>query len=771
MLLLKTSAHKQHHFSSSLDTCLAFFQTDVVSASSRSLRALLQEQRYRRHFLPTDSRQNAVTEGIAGLAYCIGTLHNDFLLLRGTWTLYLVVCAKLVTLIVIAVTAVLLLRAKWPRQHDRALTIYFCTMTWLYFPVADLTRFPSGEYMGPLIGVLVGLPVTYFAMWGPIWPRAVGAVVASSLVLLLLHSPSAVITRVARDGTTIALVTLNVLAFLAGRVFQDQRRRLFQVQRQEQQARKELAAKLLELAKAKEHAELMARTRTAFLATMSHEFRTPMNAVIGLADLLLRTPHPALPRPENVAHLRTISDSARSLLGMLNDVLDFAKIDAQKLTLSKTPFELRRLADSVVTMLQPLAKARSLVLVCQIDGSLPGYFVGDDVRLRQVLINLLSNGIKFTHHGVVSLHIGDAAMSTVLVDGTKLHAMTVRVSDTGIGMTPAVLARLFQPFEQADAGANRRSGGTGLGLCISQQIVYAMGGEIHVQSEPGRGSVFSFTIQMPAAASSFLPPLWSLLPERLERVPLSILVVDDHPVNRFVASELLEQLGDEVDLASSGADAIEAVARKDYDVVFMDVQMPELNGIETTKQICAQQAGKKLPAIIALTASILEEDREACRAVGMLDFLVKPLDIAQVDSLLGRVAAQRKITAAPEPTQRWRSPEAQTEPRPTSLIDNPQLVSRLCQMFVIDAPVRVAMMQDSLARGDSKDIELRAHSLRTACTMLGASHMAELCAQIEEIARAGRIVELASWVEWLSVESSKVVYALARSFEPGSNAV
>jgi CheY-like chemotaxis protein len=254
-------------------------------------------------------------------------------------------------------------------------------------------------------------------------------------------------------------------------------------------------------------------------------------------------------------------------------------------------------------------------------------------------------------------------------------------------------------------------------------------------------------------------------------VPLSILVVDDHPVNRFVASELLEQLGDEVDLASSGADAIEAVARKDYDVVFMDVQMPELNGIETTKQLCAQQAGKKLPAIIALTASILEEDREACRAVGMLDFLVKPLDIAQVDSLLGRVAAQRKITAAPEPTQRWRSPEAQTEPRPTSLIDNPQLVSRLCQMFVIDAPVRVAMMQDSLARGDSKDIELRAHSLRTACTMLGASHMAELCAQIEEIARAGRIVELASWVEWLSVESSKVVYALARNFEPGSNAV
>lgn len=742
-----------------------------MSASSRSITALIQEQRYRRHFLLTDSRQNAATECIAGLAYCIGTLHNDFLLLRGTWTLYLVVCAKLVTLIVIAVTSLLLLRAKWPRQHDRALTVYFCTMTWLYFPVADLTRFPSGEYMGPLMGVLVGLSVTYFAMWGPIWPRAVGAVVASSLVILLIHSPSAAITRVARDGTTVALVTLNVLAFLAGRAFQEQRRRLFHVQRQEQQARKELAAKLLELAKAKEHAELMARTRTAFLATMSHEFRTPMNAVIGLADLLLRTPLPALPKPENIAHLRTISDSARSLLGMLNDVLDFAKIDAQKLTLSKTPFELRRLADSVVTMLQPLAQARSLELVYQIDPSLPGYFIGDDVRLRQVLINLLSNGIKFTPQGLVSLHIADAAMSTALADGTKLHAITVRVSDTGIGMTPAVLARLFQPFEQADASATRRHGGTGLGLCISQQIVHAMGGEIQVHSEPGRGTVFSFTIQVAQAASSVSPPLWSLPPERLERVPLSLLVVDDHPVNRFVASELLEQLGDQVDVASSGAEAIEAVARKDYDVVFMDVQMPELNGIETTKQICAQQAGKKVPAIIALTASIFEEDREACHAAGMLDFVAKPLDIAQVDSLLGRIATQRNITTTPKATQPWRSQETRSEFRQASLIESPQLVSKLCQMFVSDTPVRVAMMQDALARGDTKDIELRAHSLRTACTMLGAAQMAELCAQIEEIARAGRIVELASWVEWLSIESSKVVHALAHNFEPRSNAV
>jgi len=585
---------------------------------------VLREQRYRRYVLRGDNTLAIAIISTIALALLV-TIRNDLLLLRGTPLLLVVVLAKLVLFVATAVSAVLLWRTTWPRQADRVLGIWAVGLS-LVWTLTLASRIPSGESQGPLFSSVVLLCILYFAQRGPIWIRAGTAAVVTAVAMLILWNPNADLTAIGRATGTVTMIALNVIGIVAARSTEEQRRKRFEAERLERHARRELTVKMRELAIEKERAEAMSRARTTFLATMSHEFRTPMNAVLGFSTLLLDTQLDA----RQCEYVTTIQDSAQGLLGLLNDVLDFTKIDAEKLTLASAPFELRRLTSSVVAMMRPAVATRPVDLVVNMSSDVPECVLGDEMRVRQVLVNLLSNAIKFTERGHVQLDVASRAL-----DGGE-HEITFRVQDTGIGMSPEVMSRVFQPFEQGDSGTTRSYGGTGLGLAISKRILESMGGVLRAESDVGNGSVFSFSVRFAQSERPVAKVVGPALQTR--HAKLSILVVDDHPVNRRIAEGMLERLGHRVDLARNGLEAIDAVIRRDYDAVFMDLQMPEMGGIEATQRIMDELAGKHAPAIVAMTASVFEEDREACRKAGMRDFVVKPIDSAQLEAILSRIS-------------------------------------------------------------------------------------------------------------------------------------
>ena len=715
-----------------------------MSRSPDSLLRLLREQRYRRQFLHEDGRQTAIAAAVVAVAFA-ALIINDFRMLHDGPLLVVALVARGLHLVLTGAGLVLLRRARRPRQHDRALLVILAASV-VCILASAMTRIPSGQIQGALIGCSVFLVVLYFAHRGPVLPRAVvGCLVVVTGITLVLVSSSAGVEPPVRVTSIVGLLCLNVVGIVSARAFEEQRRRRFEAELRELAARRDLIVE-------KERAEAMSRARTAFLAAMSHEFRTPMNAVIGLSDVLLDA-HLA---PEHARHVRTISDSARSLLSLLNDILDFAKIDAQKLSLCPAPFDLRALAGSVIEMLRPAAAARSLALTLELAPDVPAYLVGDDARLRQVLVNLVSNAIKFTECGAVRLQI-----SARLHAGGE-HEVACVVEDTGIGMAPDVVGRLFQPFERADEARD----GTGLGLAISKHIMLAMGSDIQVDSEPGRGSTFSFAVRLPATAPPSAAPA---LADRLDRPPLTILVVDDEPINREVAHARLGHLGYAVDLAGSGAEAVEAVARKNFDVVFMDLRMPGMGGVEASVRIRERLAGGPAPHIVAMTASVYEEDRDACRRAGMQDFVGKPIDLTQIDAVLARVAEERGATAstasAPLPAGTPLAGESIAWLRRLDVPGEPDFFARLCQRFVADAQERVPRMGDAVLRGDAQVVEDEAHVLRSTSAALGATEMSELCGRAETAAHEGRLAELPAVLDALWLQSQAVERALMQEIE------
>lgn len=688
-----------------------------------------------------------------GLAMGV-TAINDLSIFRDDALLMAVSLATRGLLLAIAGFALIVARrTKLPRQQDRAFNIAHLGSA-IAFCVNFMTRIPNGPTLGPLIANGTLLVLLYFAQRGPLLPRALvgGVVTATTLtVIFVVKGPEALDPK-ARLASVVALFTLHVVGIFSARSFEDQRRKRFEAERLERQARHELAVKMRELAVEKERAESMSRARAAFLAAMSHEFRTPMNAVIGLSDVLLDAPLAS----EHRKHVRTISDSARALLALLNDILDFAKIDAQKLTFSPAPFDLRRLAESVIDMLRPQARARSLDLTLDISLDVPAHLLGDDARLRQVLVNLVSNAIKFTERGGVTLRI------TAIPSEGGDFTIVFRVEDTGIGMAPDVIARLFRPFEQADGTTERRYGGTGLGLAISKQIVLAMGGDIHVESELQRGSVFSFALPLPTAAS---PPEPAVLGPSEDLPLLAILVVDDNAINRDVARAKFARLGCQVDLASSGKEAVEAASNKDYDVIFMDLHMPEMGGIEATVQIEKRLEGKRSPHIIAMTASVFEEDRAACRRAGMRDFVGKPIDLTQLDAVLRRVAKERGVSRSREASGATLAKEPLAKLRQIEILGEPHFFEQLCTLFLAEAEKRLPRMKEALGQGDARALEEEAHILKSSSAALGAIEMSEICGRVEIAAREGRIEGLGAVLDDLSVEHRAVERALMQEIQ------
>jgi signal transduction histidine kinase/ActR/RegA family two-component response regulator len=380
-------------------------------------------------------------------------------------------------------------------------------------------------------------------------------------------------------------------------------------------------------------AEAATQAKSRFLATMSHEIRTPMNAVIGMATLLQTTPLNA----EQQECTETIRTSGEMLLTLINDILDFSKIESGRLDLEQCPFALDYCIDRVIDLVASHARQKDLRLTRELAPGVPPVIVGDEVRLRQIILNLFSNAIKFTQQGGVALRVDSVACP----DGR--HELHFAVHDTGIGIPPDRIDRLFQLYAQADISTTRNFGGTGLGLAISKRLVEMMGGRMWVKSAEGEGSIFNFTLV--AAAGQSAPAAaqvtGKLDPEFAARHPAQILVADDKPVNRKVAMRLLEKLGYHPASAFDGEAALAHVQQQPCDVILMDDEMPGLTGPAATAEIRKLIPAEKQPVIVALTAHALVGDRERYLAAGMDEYLTKPLRVEHLNALLARLPALR----------------------------------------------------------------------------------------------------------------------------------
>ncbi|MBL8933005.1 MAG: response regulator, partial [Archangium sp.] len=359
-----------------------------------------------------------------------------------------------------------------------------------------------------------------------------------------------------------------------------------------------------------EEQQASARTKSRFLANISHEIRTPMHGVLGMTDELLANDLP----PEAKERISVIQRSGQHMVSLINDLLDLTKIEAGKLTLAPSPTDLRELVSDVSALFAPLAGRKGLTFSSTVDDAVPTWVSVDGARLKQVLTNLVSNAVKFTDRGTVTLRLGVASLEPLLV--------RFEVADSGVGISPEVLPRLFTAFEQGDPSTTRRHGGTGLGLALSRQLVGLLRGTLEIESTPSKGSRFFFSLPMPISRPRDLPspPLGiSLQP------PLTVLVVDDNAVNRRVAEGLLQRAGYSVRTVTNGQEALDAIVAAPVDAVLMDCHMPVMDGFEATERIRKLDSPRARTPIIALTASASSEDREACQRAGMNECLAKPV--------------------------------------------------------------------------------------------------------------------------------------------------
>jgi signal transduction histidine kinase/DNA-binding NarL/FixJ family response regulator len=541
---------------------------------------------------------------------------------------------------------------------------------------------------------------------------------------------TSVYQRTRRDGTVLEIRTKALDTGLAVRTFTD-------ITEQERAARV--------LADARDAAEDAARTRSEFLAVMSHEIRTPLNGVIGVAGLLEEMEL----GPSQRDYVRLIRQSGDHLLGLINDILDFSRLEADRVPLEETDFDPLALAQGVVGMFLVQAGTKGLYLSAVAADPLPLAVIGDPGRLRQVLLNLVGNAVKFTDQGWVSLTLAQEA-----AEGGRVRLL-FSVADSGIGMVPEAIERMFEAFTQMDASISRRFGGSGLGLAICRRLVELMGGTIAVESQPGIGSTFRFDVTLKRAdpAAAITPMAEAAVQPELG---LHILLAEDNPTNRLVARRMIERLGHQADTVGTGAEAIAALALTRYDLVLMDVMMPEMDGLTATRQIrAAERPAARIP-IIGLTAGSSAANLAACLDAGMDAVTTKPVTLP---SLRAAIAEGRAASG------QHKAPEGQDgmTPRLRELAGmlGEDAVAEIVHAFTEDTRAALAAMRAAASCDDGNTIYRCAHSLAGAARNVGADALAERAAALEETVGSLSAARIAAELAAMQVELETVLEGLA----------